>query len=270
MIPPRGIVPLVKPKSAGVAAPSAQLVYQSGGTVLGAVEVVPIYWGAYWSGTEGAALSAEINGFFDFILTSSLMDMLAEYSTPTTTIGRGVRLPSVQIADSEPGDATSGGREVTDSQIQTALQSWIANGKVPAVTSNTLYFIYLPPNVTAIDQSIQSCQDFCGYHNQINMNVFYAVQPYATCSGCSFGTILDSITKISSHELCESITDPALNAWADPTTGEEIGDICNDTTARLGGYLIQLEWSNSQNACALKPASAGASSARSQCDDRQD
>ncbi len=257
MISRRGIVPLVKKKAAAVAAPSAQLVYQSGGTVLSAVEVVPIYWGTYWTGTEGSALSNKINGFYDYILTSSLMDLLAEYSTPTLTIGHGVRLPSVQIANSEPGDAVTGGRRVTDSQIQTALQNWIANGTVPAVTANTLYFIYLPPDVTAIDQSIQSCQDFCGYHNQINMNIYYAVQPYVTCSGCSFGTILDSITKISSHELCESITDPALDAWVDPTTGEEIGDICNDTTARLGGYLIQLEWSNAQNACALKPASAG-------------
>jgi len=86
--------------------------------------------------------------------------------------------------------------------------------------------------VVSLSESQASCVDYCGYHNHINKTVFYAVEPYITCPGCNFGTILDSLTKVSSHELAEAVTDPALDAWWDPNTGDEIGDICQTTIPR--------------------------------------
>ena len=129
---------------------------------------------------------------------------------------------------------------------------------MPATTGNTLYFVYLPPDVVSVmGDGSQSCQVFCGYHNAAG-NLYYAVIPYATCNGCVFpGAFLDTLTEVSSHELAEAITDPALNSWWDPNTGNEIGDICNRNTMRLGSYLIQTEWSNSQGACVLAPAGGG-------------
>ena len=62
-------------------------------------------------------------------------------------------------------------------------------------------------------------------------------------------SILVRFTSTSSHELCESITDPVLGeGWYDDTNGE-IGDICAWQTRQLGSYTVQLEWSNRQNAC---------------------
>ena len=63
------------------------------------------------------------------------------------------------------------------------------------------------------------------------------------------GQFLDTLTEVSSHELAEAVTDPDLNAWWDSSTGDEIGDICNRQTTRLGGFLVQTEWSNAANAC---------------------
>jgi hypothetical protein len=63
------------------------------------------------------------------------------------------------------------------------------------------------------------------------------------------------LTKVSSHELCETITDPTLTAWWDPSNGWEIGDLCNIQTTRLGGYLVQLEWSQLNGACLISPHS---------------
>ncbi|MBV8201419.1 MAG: hypothetical protein JOZ15_12420, partial [Acidobacteria bacterium] len=129
----------------------------------------------------------------------------------------------------------------------------LADGTVPAATANTLYFIYLPPGVVAADQQgVQSCvtDGICGYHGHIDGAIFYAVVPYISCGGCVFpGDFLDTLTVITSHELCEAITDPALNTWFDPQSGGEIGDICNRSTTRLGGFLVQTEWSNAQSAC---------------------
>src|SRR6202023_1951713 len=101
--------------------------------------------------------------FFDFILTSSYLDLLGEYSTATTRIGHGRRIKSVHVPNSEPGTATATGRQVTDAQIQQAIQGWITTGTVPATTANTLYFVYLPPNVVSVmSNGAQSCNSFCG------------------------------------------------------------------------------------------------------------
>jgi hypothetical protein len=79
------------------------------------------------------------------------------------------------------------------------------------------------------------------------------------CPGCVIpGNFIDTLTEVSSHELCEAITDPAGSTWrADNVLGpNEIGDICNFQAARLGGYLIQSEWSNEQSACVIAPPGA--------------
>ena len=254
IVPPESFVAHGVSPIAGAPVPSLQ---NHGGPVLTAVEIVTIYWGASFA-RENGSLAAQIDQFFDFILTSSHLDMLAQYGTAAAPIGHGRRVRSVGISDSEPGTATATGREVTDAQIRQALHGWIANGTVPATTANTLYFVYLPPNVVSImADGKKSCSAFCGYHNA-NGNVFYAVIPYATCNGCVFpGKFLDTITEVTSHELVEAITDPALNAWWDPASGNEIGDICNRQTQRLGGYMIQTEWSNAQSACTFMPPAGG-------------
>jgi len=264
MADPRTIVPLIDhvvpavaqvPGGGGaplVLAPaSAPHLTYHGGPVLGSVEVVLVFWGAFWTQPGGAPIETGLNGFFDFLLTSPFMQTLQEYSTQSTVIGNGRRISTVNIANSEPGTVVGSGRQVTDAQIQTALQGWITAQTVPATTANTLYFIYMPPNVTVLFQGMQSCQNFCGYHQHIGNSIFYAVEPHITCVGCNFGTILDSLTKVSSHELAEAITDPASNGWFDPNSLEEIGDICNTSTTRLGGFLIQNQFSNARAACVI-------------------
>jgi hypothetical protein len=205
-----------------------------------------------------------VNSFFDFILTSSLIDLLSEYSVPGQTIGHGSRAGTVTITASEPG---SGSGQISDAQIQQALQDWTThgtpNGSIPQPTSNTLYFIYLPPGVTSTLEGFQSCQagGYCGYHGDINGNIIYAVEPFLPCAGCTFGDgqALDSLTKVSSHELCEAITNPASGGWWDDDLAAqnqppEIGDICNTTEQQIGGFTIQAEWSNQGNACLIQPS----------------
>ena len=234
-------------------APTGLLTYH-GGPLLSAVEVVPIFWGGAWEQMPLRDLIVQVNQFFDFILTSSLIDLLAEYSVPGNEIGHGRRIDTVIIPSSEPG---GGSGQVTDAQIRRALRKWLADGVIPPATSNTLYFVYLPPGVTSHLRNSLSCVPggFCGYHSHIDRTVFYAVEPFITCNGCNFGaSILDSLTKVSSHELCEAITDPALNGWYDDSSGEEIGDICNRGVQELGGFTIQTEWSNQGQACRVAPA----------------
>ena len=253
---PRIIVPIVSPEECALAetaqAAPAKLTYRNG-PLLTAVEVYTIFWGAAWVQSPQIALATELNRFFDFILTSSLMDVLAEYSVPGKVIRHGRRIGATTIDDSEPGGSSG---TVSDDQIQSALKDWLQQGRIPAVTSNTLYFVFLPPGVTSTQGGGKSCgtgsNDYCGYHNQIDSKIFYAVEPYIDCSACTYANgIGDRLTAVSSHELCEAITDPVPGqGWYDDTYGE-IGDICHTSITQLGGFTVQREWSNRGNACIL-------------------
>jgi hypothetical protein len=125
MANPRQIVPPVDFVPRGVApiagAPTPHLT-NHGGKVIGSVEVVPIYWGAAWASGANAQLASQLDGYFDYITQSSLIDMLAEYSVAGTQILHGNRLTSISIPGSEPGTVTPSGRQVTDAQIQQAIQ----------------------------------------------------------------------------------------------------------------------------------------------------
>jgi len=238
---------LHRPAQQGAAAgPAAapQLTYRNG-PLLAAVEVFTIFWGTAWQNPAESALAGQLNAFFDTILTSPLIDQLAEYSVPGWSIGHGKRTGTLTITT--PALQQS----VTDTAVQHMLQQQIAgHPAVPAPTPNSLYFIFVPPGVRVVQGGSASCQAFCGYHNDISGQVFYAVMPYPGCSGCTGGlAVLDALTSTVSHELCEAITDPIPGqGWYDDANGE-IGDICAWKTRKLGNYAVQLEWSNRANQC---------------------
>ena len=225
-------------------APAAELTYRKG-PLLPAVEVFTMFWGSAWKQAPQSALIGRLNGFFDFILTSALVDQLAGYNVPKYTITHGRRTGSATITTPAPGAS------VTDAVIQAMLRQRIAKGKpVPKPTANTLYFIYVQPGVRVVLGGSASCQAFCGYHSAIGSTIFYAVMPYPGCNGCTGGlSAFDALTSTSSHELCEAITDPIPGrGWYDDANGE-IGDICAWQTKTTGNYTVQLEWSNQANRC---------------------
>lgn len=219
-----------------------------GGRLIQNVEVFTIYWGGNWAHTPAyTALASRINGFFSAILTSPLIDQLAEYNTssPHFTIGHGLLKGTKTITAAAPAPGTS----VSDTTIRTVLNSWIAAHTVPAPTANSLYFIYTDFNVKVTMGGSASCTSFCGYHNNIG-STYYAVMPFPSCSGCLGGlSTFNAITGTSSHELCEAITDPIPGSgWYDNAHGE-IGDICAWKFKTVAGYNVQLEWSNKFQKC---------------------
>jgi hypothetical protein len=258
------IVPLhvaddaLKPLDLAAPAAAPQLTYR-GGPLLTATKVFSVYWGAAWAAAPLAVLAGKLDGFFDFVLTSELMDQLAEYSVAGKAIGHGSRIGRTVVSQAAPK------KVVSDAAIQQLLRRKLADpaSGFPATDENTLYFFYLPPGTAVVQGGSRSCQAFCGYHDQIDGTVFYAVMPYPGCAGCTGGLApFDALTSTSSHELCEAITDPdpgtgRTNLCRDPDPGTgwyddingEIGDICAWKTRQLGGYTVQLEWSNNSNSC---------------------
>jgi len=241
---PIRIVPL-HPGAALAAAPQvpANLTYRNG-PLLASVQVFTIFWGAAWQQTPQSDLLTRTNQFFDFILSSELLDQLDEYSVPGKKIGRGLLTGTHTLLTPAPP------KSVQDSAIQQMLQAQISAGAFPAASPETLYFLFLPPGTQVVQGGGASCKIFCGYHEAINNSVFYAVMPYPGCTGCLGGLgDFDALTSTTSHELCEAITDPIPGqGWYDDNNGE-IGDICAWQTRTLGGYTIQLEWSNKAGKC---------------------
>ena len=241
---PIRVVPL-HPGKIKAAAPQVppQLTYRNG-PLLTSVQVFTIFWGATWNDAPQSALLPKVNEFFDFILSSQLLDQLAEYSVPGSTISHGLLIGTLTLSTPAPG------KTVDDSAIQKLIQQEISAGTLPASTPNTLYFLFLPPGVTVTQGGSASCKVFCGYHDAIGNDIFYAVMPYPSCAGCLGGSAaFDALTSTTSHELCEAITDPIPGqGWYDDANGE-IGDICAWQTRQLGGYTIQLEWSNKAKRC---------------------
>ena len=240
---PIQIVPLY---GAALEAPAKapRLTYR-GGPLLTSAQVFTFYWGAAWRQAAGAALAQQIDQFFDFVLGSALMDQLAEYGVASMPIGHGARTGSAVVADPAPASS------LADPDLQQFVQQQISsNPAVPQPGPSSLYYVFLPSGVTVTLDGGSSCSSFCGYHSDVNGNLFYAVMPYPDCSGCSGGmSVLDALTSTSSHELCEAVTDPVPGAgWYDDQNGE-IGDICAWQTKKIGAYTVQLEWSNHAGRC---------------------
>lgn len=236
---PIRIVPLRTEALAPVA--RARLTYR-GGPLLKSVQTFIFFWGDAWS--QQNDLMETLSAFFDYIVASPLIDQLSEYDVQDYAISQGSTTGAILLRSSPGGD-------IADADIQRLIQDEMASDPaVPQPTPDSLYYVFLPPGVTVGLDGASSCVNFCGYHSDINGEIFYAVMPYPDCAGCVGGlSVLDALTSTISHELCEAITDPIPGQGFYDDRNGEIGDICAWQTRQLGGYAVQLEWSNRQGRC---------------------
>ena len=267
----------------------AQLTYY-GGRVVSNMQVIQVLWGtgSYLSNV-GSTGTPSMATFYQQALNSSYIDWLDhDYNTVTPSprvgttqtnqhIGRGSFVNQYTITPSITGST------VDDTQIQAEISRQINAGHLPAPTTdaagndNTYYAIFFPPGITITQGGSSSCVSggFCAYHGTIPAGggigeLYYGVHPDMQAgSGCSTGcgssTTFGNYTSVASHEMVETITDAEVGistvvgpplAWYDSTNGE-IGDICNAQQGTFVGgdgqtYVVQKEWSNSQNACILR------------------
>jgi hypothetical protein len=229
-------------------AASAKTLTYYGGPVLTHVNVVPVYW------NSSVAYRTNLNSFYASIVTSSIYtSLLPQYSA----IGAGT------VGTAFVGSKTAG--SYTDAQVQAYLNTLFTAGSIPAPNASNYYPVHFPPStsITASDGT-RSCVTWCAYHgtyvrNGVNVNYGIIPDQGGSCAGgCgSNSQRVNNLTSVSSHELVEATTDPAVGlattyapplAWYNATYGE-IGDICNAQQATLGSYVVQKEWSNSKSSC---------------------
>ena len=223
-----------------------------GGPVLTHAQVVPVYW------SSGVTFQGQLNAFYSDVFQSSWFGNLAQYNVLSGTRGAPV------VASLALG-------AYSDAQIQGQLRAMITAGTVPAPSGSTYYPIHFPAGVSIqAGDGTRSCVQWCAYHGTFvhnGVHVQYGIVPDqgGSCAGGCGGNaqLVNNLISVSSHELVETLTDPAVGlavtlndgnlAWYNNQFGE-IGDICNaqqTTITAAGGasYVVQKEWSNCAQAC---------------------
>jgi hypothetical protein len=220
-----------------------------GGAVLANVGVEALFLGPDWATDPGlAAQAGQIGTFLQFLTNSSFMDMLTRAGYG---VGRGGYIDGP--IDPVPLPAVLG-----DDVIQATLAQSIGSGSLLPPDANRHYFVFVEPGVNVATSFGTSATSFYGYHSVFvgptGAPVNYAVIPYPLAPNGPYPNLspFETITKVSAHELAESVTDPQGDGvgrtawyddtWRDPASGMrggEIADITDGVIVDLGGYVIQ-------------------------------
>ncbi|KAJ3232434.1 hypothetical protein HDU81_002986 [Chytriomyces hyalinus] len=228
-----------------------------GGDVLGAINIVPIFFGPN-------RFQPETLQFYKDILSSNYTFFLQEYNTPFTAISKGT--VSQPITIDFQYDPKAGDKIISDTQdIQPVLAQLAALGKITP-TKNTYYPIHYGPNLTISSEGGVSCTNWIGEHSamyapNIPNPIVYSHLPDRLHPGCSkyasFDSFSGSVT-VYAHELTEAWTDPVPpSGWVNV---QEIADLCagnrgtvpaTGVNAGMGTYSVVKYWSNLQNQCVM-------------------
>jgi len=227
-------------------------VVNSGGPVLSAPRVQPIYF-------PGFAFQTDVDTFLSKLPGSTYWPaVVSEYGVGALTI-----LPS------HVSSVSSGASQTDTSMAGLLAQVFAADGAALGTPSgDTIYLLLFPSSTTITAQGQVMCGDSApsGFHTEFSLNgtnVPGIVLPSCpTFAGDSTLTGVNVLTPTISHEIIESATDPLTNTqpayfdvderhaiWSVAINGGEVADLCENETPDLItpadiGYPVQRIWSN--------------------------
>ena len=223
-----------------------------GGNLLPHVQAQAVFLGHEFSSAPANAETATLNAFLKDITSGAYLQALAR-------AGYGVG-PGSAVAGAVDNTSIAAGSTISDAFIRTRLQADVSSGLLQAPNANTLYVVYVQPDVAVNLGGGQGTtqQGILGDHTAFvgadGAAIRYAV--VVSPGGPAGNSVLpearsaiDQLTAVTSHELAEAVTDPDVNSnvnggrlgWFDPQRGE-IGDIEEhnpNAFVRLDGFLVQ-------------------------------
>jgi len=223
-----------------------------GGNVLPHVQAQAVFLGQEFSSAPANAETSTLNAFLNDIASGAYLQALGR-------AGYGVG-PGSAVSGAVDNTSIAAGSTISDAFIRTRLQADVSSGLLQAPNANTLYVVYVQPDVAVNLGGGQGTtqQGILGYHTAfVGANgaaIRYAV--VVSPGGPAGNSVLpearsaiDQLTAVTSHELAEAVTDPDVNSnvnggrlgWFDPQRGE-IGDIEENNPnafVRLDGFLVQ-------------------------------
>jgi hypothetical protein len=223
-----------------------------GGNLLSQVQAQAVFLGQEFSSTPANAETATLDAFLKDLTGGPYLQALAR-------AGYNVG-PGSAMAGAVDNTPLTAGSTITDGLIRSRLQADINSGLLQAPGANSLYVVYVEPDVAVNLGSGQGTtqQGILGYHtafvgaNQTAIRYAVVASPGGAAGRRllpAAGTAIDQLTAVTSHELAEAVTDPDVNSivnngrlgWFDPQRGE-IGDIEENNPnafVQLDGHLVQ-------------------------------
>jgi hypothetical protein len=223
-----------------------------GGNVLPQVQAQALYLGNEFASAPANTEPATLDGFLKDVTGGPYMQAL-------TRAGYNVG-PGSAVTGAIDRSPLAVGSTISDGFIRSRLQADVNSGLLQAPNANTLYVVYVEPDV-AVNLGLgqgTTQQGILGYHTAFaganGAPIRYAV--VVSPGGAAGNSVLpeattatDQLTAVTSHELAEAVTDPDINSnvnngrlgWFDPQRGE-IGDVVENNPnafVRLNGRLVQ-------------------------------
>ncbi len=185
-----------------------------GGPIIPNVKIIMVLWGSgvYAPYITQQNVPQSMTSYYTELVKSSWMDTLSEYNTNSQSVGRGTFVGRYTITPSVSSST------ITDDFIEGELIRQINDENLPPNDDSTLYQIHFPQNKVISAFGMLSCVDFCAYHNTVTLptpGLYYSIIPdFSSESDCSWGcgssTEFNNVCSVSSHEIAEAITDPAI------------------------------------------------------------
>lgn len=188
-----------------------------------------VFWGSYWQLSPDTTLEmlpweAMLNG-------GTVLHRLAEYNILDPVMSDFGAFTNLQVKG-----------QIDDATISTELNREIQLGQVDLPdANNTLYVVFLPPNVSTITLDTSK---FDGYHGATKYGATryaYAIIKYHDPNNGDDGLV--------SHEVYEAVTDPNGMGYYDDMHGDEVGDLCNAEHVEVDGFSVQKVWSQATCRC---------------------
>jgi hypothetical protein len=210
------------------------------GSVLDNVHVQLVFWGRSWATIDFDLSVEDVVNAVITLLDSPYMSALQQYRVT----GSGTLVGSMLVTDSDPPTLFN------DADVSNKIAELVTSGSLPGPADDPqlLYCVILPAGVTSAADS-----SFVGEHFNFSLNGSSGQIAWVTTNDRTIGG-LTSLTRIFSHELVESCTDPQFDSvqGAPGTCNQpgacEIGDVCKSTGV-VGGVLVQSYWSQKDQRC---------------------
>lgn len=223
-----------------------------GGNLLSQVQAQALYLGNEFTSAPASAEIPRLDAYLKDVTGGAYLQALPS---------AGYRVgPGTAVAGAVDSTALTAGSTITDAFIQSRLQADVASGLLKAPNANTLYVVYVEPDV-AVNLGLgqgTTKQGILGYHtaflapNGAPIRYAVVVSPGGVAGNSRLpeaANAFDQQTAVTSHELAEAVTDPDVDSnvnngrlgWYDPRRGE-IGDITENNPSayvRVDGYLVQ-------------------------------
>ena len=156
-----------------------------GGPILANTQAQAVYLGSDWNNSANSSVRQSIDGFLQTTVTDDYLDMLGNagyVNSSGTPVAQGsfqtgyVDALSIPVTNLK-SNSTYASTVLTDAQIQADLKALITSPSSPAQApnANTLYFVYVQPNVIvdqrssslSLNDGSNSTNSFLGYHTEL-------------------------------------------------------------------------------------------------------